>query len=650
MQELVPVTLQEGALTTQYAKDPVEKLGLLKMDFLGLKNLTVIFDAEQHVRKNHNADFSIEEIPFDDTATFELLNQGNTVGVFQLESSGMRGLCRQIGLSRFEEIIAMIALYRPGPMQFIQQFVESKKDPSRIQLPHPLLEEVVRETYGILIYQEQVMESARIIAGYTLAGADQLRRAMGKKKKDEMEKQRATFIEGAARTNNINAKTAEEIFSILEKFAEYGFNKSHSTAYAVISYRTAYLKANYPIEFMAALLSAEMGDSTKVAGFIDECLAMRIPVLGPDVNESGVDFTPVVGSKPGIRFGLGAIKGVGESATGAVVAERESGGRFRSFADFVERMDHRVVGRRVIECLIRTGAFDTLGEDRGFLLANADTLIASAVERKKDKELGQGSLFDLLEAQDEGKPPAAVNLRETPPLGMQEVLDAEKELLGLYLSGHPLDRYGSLADALTTLHQNDLANVEGRTTFRICGVLSGVEKRFARKDNRPWVKFNIETRTANFPMVAFADTYERIADAIVDRSVVAVEGTFSVRNGETSMRVGTVSPLDSALTRAIRRITWVFRPDASSLSFLQRALEIFLNSSGSCEVCLAPQVGQRLALRTALPRSLAWRPNPEQFASLSKDPAVVGCHIVTREPEVQEVEMRWQRSDYSGDE
>jgi DNA polymerase-3 subunit alpha len=305
---LVPVTIQENDLTTQYPKGPVEDLGLLKMDFLGLKTLTVIFDSEQNVRSTKDLpDFDIEKIPLDDSKTFDLLNSGQTIGVFQLESGGMQTLCRQIALSSFEEIIALIALYRPGPMQFIPQFIEGKRDPRTIKVPHPLLEELVTETYGVLVYQEQVMQAAQIIAGYTLGEADILRRAMGKKKPEVMAQQKDIFVAGAKRKNNLNKTDALEIFGILEKFAAYGFNKSHSAAYAMLSYRTAYLKANYPVEFMAGLLSSDLGNADKVAHFVEECSAMHIPVLGPDVNESRENFTPVYSTKhPGWLYPLRA--------------------------------------------------------------------------------------------------------------------------------------------------------------------------------------------------------------------------------------------------------------------------------------------------------------------------------------------------------
>jgi DNA polymerase-3 subunit alpha len=327
LKELVPLTTQDGVLTTQFPKDPVEDLGLLKMDFLGLKTLTVIAAAEQHIRQKEGYDnFRVSDVSLEDEKTFGLLNDAQTIGVFQLESDGMRRLCRQMTITNVDEIIALIALYRPGPMDWIPDYIKGKEDPSTIKFPHPLLEQVCEETYGVMVYQEQVMEAARRVAGYSLGGADILRRAMGKKKPEEMAKQREIFVKGAKDTNDIPEKKANEIFSILEKFAGYGFNKSHSAAYGIISYQTGYLKANFPVHFMAGVLSCELGNSDKLSHFIGECSEMGIMVLGPDVNESGENFTPVESfdDKPdSIRFGLAAVKGVGDGPSAVIVNERK---------------------------------------------------------------------------------------------------------------------------------------------------------------------------------------------------------------------------------------------------------------------------------------------------------------------------------------
>ncbi|HNC24435.1 MAG TPA: DNA polymerase III subunit alpha, partial [Opitutaceae bacterium] len=376
LEEFVPLTLQEGDVTVQYDMNAVSKLGLLKMDFLGLKTLTVIADAIDNIRRTTDPRFDLELVGFDDPRTYALLNTGRTTGVFQLESPGMQALCRQISLASIDEIVALIALYRPGPMEWIPDYVRGKKDPSTVTFPHRLLEDVCRETYGVMVYQEQVMEAAKIIAGYTLGGADMLRRAMGKKDPVAMAQERDKFVAGAKRVNNIDEKTANSIFDILNKFAGYGFNKSHSAAYAVLSYQTGYLKANYPVEFMAAMLSSELGNAEKVSHFIAECEAMGLSVLGPDINESRENFTPVVSrgaeaskgqGKASIRFGLAGIKGVGEQAAQRIIEERTKNGPFRDFEEFVSRVDARALNKRVLEHLVKTGAFDFSGASRKVL-------------------------------------------------------------------------------------------------------------------------------------------------------------------------------------------------------------------------------------------------------------------------------------------
>jgi DNA polymerase-3 subunit alpha len=386
LEEFVPLTVQEGDVTVQFEMKAVEKVGLLKVDFLGLKTLTVIDDAVAHVRRTADPDFQIDAIPLDDPATFALLNSGRTVGVFQLESAGMQNACRHVGVDTIDDINAISALYRPGPMQFIPDYARGKKDPKTMSFPHPLLEPILRETFGVIVYQEQVMECARVIAGYTLGGADMLRRAMGKKDAEAMARERVKFVEGANLTNGIPERQANEIFDLLNKFASYGFNKSHSAAYALVAYQTAFLKANYPVQFMAALLGSELGNAEKVAHFIDEAQTMGIEVLGPDLNESRESFTPVVGggAREGkIRFGFAGIKGVGEAAATKIVAERDARGPFRGLSDFLLRVDSRAINKRVLECLVLTGAFDSTGQPREESFAVIDAALAALGELQR---------------------------------------------------------------------------------------------------------------------------------------------------------------------------------------------------------------------------------------------------------------------------
>ncbi len=657
--ELIPVTLQEGVLTTQYPKDPVEKLGLLKMDFLGLKTLTVIADAQDNVRRTRQQPtFDVDRLPFEDAKTFQLLNEARTVGVFQLESGGMQNLCRQFSISNIDEIIALIALYRPGPMEFIPEYVAGKKNPAAIKYPHPLLEEVCRETYGILVYQEQVMEAARRIAGYSLGGADILRRAMGKKDTAEMAKQKAVFVAGAAKTNQLSQKQAEEIFALLEKFAQYGFNKSHSAAYAILSYRTAYLKANYPVEFMAAVLSNELGDADKVAHFIAEAANLGIAVLGPDVNQSRENFTPLPDlaatgqAAPGsIRFGLGAIKGVGDAASKKILEERDAHGPFVDFADFIRRVDGRAVNKRVLECLIRTGAFDYTKADRQHLIDSLDTFMGDAASHQKDRAAGQGSLFDTMgaSADSSGNGHAttshSVEINITGPMmTLADRLKYERELLGFYISGHPLNALAGLDDFLDTINEATLPTTKDRTPFRLCGVVTGVVKRISKRDNRPWASFTLATRRGNFPVNAFSETYDKYQALLVDGTVVLAHGDVrhdDFRN-ENRLQANELAAVAERVPGLLKSVQWVLRPEAAAEEFLRVLTAQVRDHPGSTSAIIAFQQEDGRVLEFELPNSSKLRLDLPVYQTLRKHPAVSG--VVIEATPIPVAEPRWPRN------
>jgi len=383
---------EDGTLVTQYAMNPVGELGLLKMDFLGLKTLTVIRNTCEMIKAVRGIDVPIDHLPLDDAKTYDLLNKANTLGIFQLESGGMRDLCRKFQISSVEHITALIALYRPGPMELIPEFIKRRHGEVRIEYEHPLLEPICRETYGIMVYQEQVMQAAQVLAGYTLGAADLLRRAMGKKKVEEMQKQRDSFVKGCAKTNNIPAAKANAIFDLLEKFAGYGFNKSHAAAYAIVAYQTAWLKANYPVEFLSAMMTNDMSDTKKLGEFINEARVMGIEVLPPDVNESRVVFAPARDGQV-IRFGLAAIKGMGEIAVESILGARKQGGEFTALSDMCERVDIRTVNRKALEALIKSGACDAFKETRATLFAQIDRSLARAAGIIQDRQRGQSSMF-----------------------------------------------------------------------------------------------------------------------------------------------------------------------------------------------------------------------------------------------------------------
>ncbi|HUD82615.1 MAG TPA: DNA polymerase III subunit alpha, partial [Candidatus Saccharimonadales bacterium] len=457
---LLPLKQDEnGTLVTQYAMNPVGDLGLLKMDFLGLKTLTVIRNTCEMVRQTHQIEIPIDNLPLDDKKTYDLLNRAETLGVFQLESGGMRDLCKKFQISSVEHITALVALYRPGPMDLIPDFIKRRHGEIEIKYEHPLLEPISRETYGILIYQEQVMQATQLLAGYTLGGADLLRRAMGKKKVEEMQKQRDTFVKGCAATNKIPAAKANQIFDLLEKFAGYGFNKSHAAAYAIVAYQTAYLKANYPVEFFCAMMTSDMSATEKLAEYIAEAREFEIEVLGPDVNESGVFFAPAREGKA-IRFGLAAIKGVGEAAVEAILQARNGHGKFKTLAELCEQVDGRSLGRKTLEALIKTGACDCFGQTQATLFAQIERTLARAASILSDKQKGQSSLFGALEEKAPPMPEAISNLPEWP---QHELLTHEKELLGFYVTGHPLTPFAPILEKYTLANTAKLAELPNRS-------------------------------------------------------------------------------------------------------------------------------------------------------------------------------------------
>src|SRR5688572_24070770 len=436
------VPLYKGAndeIVTQYSMGDVEKIGLVKFDFLGLKTLTMIKRAEDLINTRHpgNPPLIMEQVPFDDSKTFALLSSGKTIGLFQLESSGMRDLLTGFKPDRFEDIIAIIALYRPGPMDLIPDFIKRKQGKIPIVYEVPELEPILKDTYGVIVYQEQVMAIANRVAGFSLGQADILRRAMGKKKPEEMEKLRVKFLDGA-RQNKIADRKAEKLYELIQKFAGYGFNKSHAAAYAVVCYQTGYLKAHYPTEFMAALMTSDMGNQDKIVGYFTECRDLGIKVLGPDVNESQKNFAVVEGA---IRFGLAAIKNVGEGAVDSVLAIRAAGGRFTSFFEFCRRVDLHKVNKRMLEGLIKAGAFDSFGARRAQLAAVLDQAVEEGAAAQRERELGQTNIFgDELSGVNSAEHSAVPSLPNIPEWDQSERLKHERELTGVYITAHPLAR------------------------------------------------------------------------------------------------------------------------------------------------------------------------------------------------------------------
>jgi DNA polymerase-3 subunit alpha len=647
LEEFVPLTLQEGDVTVQYDMNAVSKLGLLKMDFLGLKTLTVIADAVDNIHRTADPKFDLEAVGFDDPKTYALLNTGRTTGVFQLESTGMQALCRQISLSSIDEIVALIALYRPGPMEWIPDYVRGKKDPSTVKFPHKLLEEVCRETYGVMVYQEQVMEAAKIVAGYTLGGADMLRRAMGKKDPVAMASERDKFVEGAKRVNGIDEKTANSIFDILNKFAGYGFNKSHSAAYAVLSYQTGYLKANYPVQFMAAMLSSELGNSEKVSHFVAECESMGLQVLGPDVNESRENFTPV-GAK--IRFGLAGIKGVGEQAAVKIIEERDQAGPFHDFADFISRVDARALNKRVLEHLVKTGAFDFSGAPRKPLFDGIDAAMSTVAATARDKAAGQNTFLDMLAEEAPEKNRAAA---DAPRVVTQhgtagdftsaERLQFEKELLGFYVSGHPMNVYAGLAEAINTFTEDELLRLGDRTEFRLCGIASNITKKLSKKDNRPWAAFTLSSKRASLQLNMFADAYAAYAQNLLTDTPVLVQGNIIGGNDGTRINIKECYPLDYFVTGIVRKVTWLLHPAHPELpAFFRRLRDTINQQSGDTRTEFAFVFPDRAAPVAEASGALGWKLTAAAFQELRAHPAVAGVQLETKRLELKQ-DRRWAK-------
>jgi DNA polymerase-3 subunit alpha len=511
---------------TQFDMAAIQKIGLLKMDFLGLRTLTVIDDTLKNIAQSRGAILDIEKIPMDDPTTFELLQRGDTIGVFQLESSGMRSLIRDLKPSCFEDLIALLALYRPGPLGsgMVQDFVNRKHGKARISYPHPDLEPILKETYGIIVYQEQVMKLAVEMAGYSMAEADTLRGAIAKSKRQVVEEQRHKFIAGAV-AKGYNQKLAEEIFDLIENFGSYGFNKSHSAAYAFISYITAYLKANYPVEFMAALLSSISDNKDKVRLFTGECRRMGIDVLPPDINESNREFTPV---KKGLRFGLSAIRNLGENAIEAIIQERKEGGPFISLLDFCDRVDVSILNKKALESLIKSGAFDSFGLTRNHMLKIYDCVAEMALERRRLREEGQFSLFEEDET-------AALDLGEMlEELPREQLLSYEKEMLGLYVTDHPLMQVRQALKRLAECDIERLTEFKDGTVKWVGGIISKVRKGLTRKGDL-MARIVLEDLTGEVEVTIFPSIYMQFKEIISEDRVICVKGRIELQEDQARM-------------------------------------------------------------------------------------------------------------------
>ncbi len=561
LSDYIPLTRgNDGGIVSQYSMQPLGDLGMLKMDFLGLKTLTVITDAVALIRQKQ-PDFDIDAIPLDDAKVFELLNRAEVIGLFQLDG-GMASWCKQFDFKSIDDIIALNALYRPGPMDLIPDYVKRKKGQTKIKYAHPLLADVCADTFGLMIYQEQVMAAARVLAGYTLGGADLLRRAMGKKDKEKMAKEREKFIAGCATLNKIEAKKANEIFDLLEKFAGYGFNKSHSVAYGWISYQTAFLKANWPVEFMAAVLSNEVANTDKISIFVGECQRMGIRILPPDLNRSSLKFVPEEGEGMAIRYGLAAVKNVGEGAMQAAIDERARSGTFSSLEDFCARIDPRKINKKVLESLVKCGAFDFTGIERAALFAEIDNAIASASASHRDRAAGQTSLFGT--ASESAPTPRRFSMPAVHAWTTAEKLVFEKELLGFYVTGHPLDPYRSVLESGKYHPVGRLIELEDKATARIAGSLNTVDKKFTKKEGKPFAILVLEDMTGTVEVMVWNETFTKVAAHLEQGRVVALTGRLDKREEAVRIVAAEITPIKAAAVQDESPVMLSFRRGETS--------------------------------------------------------------------------------------
>ena len=540
LKSLVPLyRTNRDEVVTEYDMNGLEKLSLLKMDFLGLTTLTIIDDALKLIERHRGVKLVLEDLPLDDPASYDIFSKGFTSGVFQFESSGMRDILRRYQPTRIEDLTALNALYRPGPLQggMVDDFIDRKHGRKAIAYDLPELKPILEETYGVILYQEQVMQISNVVAGYSLGEADILRRAMGKKKAEEMAAQRDRFLKGS-QAKNFPQKKAEKIFDLMEQFAGYGFNKSHSAAYAYLAYVTAYLKAHYPLDFMAALLTSETGNTAKVVKYINECRDMGITVLAPNVNSSDWNFTP---DGEAIRFGLGAIKNVGQSAVEAIGVARKEVGRFHSIYQFCEKVDLSAVNKRMIESLIKAGAMDDLEGARSQLFAAVDSAIECGQSAWKDRLSGQVGLFGgEFAAEEHPEKP----LPKVPDWLPKDKLTYEKELLGFYVTGHPLDQYRDKVKELATHDSGSLEGLSKGAEVALCGVLTTIQRR-RNREGKPWASMQLEDLSGSVEALVFTTQYERLNAMLAEDRAVLVRGLALPEEGAApKVSVQDIVPLD----------------------------------------------------------------------------------------------------------
>ena len=612
----VPLTRgNEGEVVAQYDMGAITDVGLLKMDFLGLKNMTVIQEAQEHIQK-FEPSFKINDVSLEDQPTYDLLDRGETMGVFQMESGGMTETCKKYRVRKIEDIIDLLALYRPGAMQYIDEMIEVKEGRKAVKYEHPLMEEISGATYGVMIYQEQVQNAAKLLAGYTLGGADVLRRAMGKKKPSEMAKQREIFIKGAKEHNDIDAGLANQIFDKIAGFAGYGFNKSHSACYGMISYWTAFLKANFPVEFMSALLSNEINNTDKIGILVSECYRMGIEIMPPDLNKSQQRFSPekMANGEKSIRYGLAAIKNVGEAAMAMLINDRQENGLFESLDDMANRLDTKVINKRILENLIKAGSLDWTGETRAGMTLRLETVLQAASTAQKDRASGQGALFGFDDISS-APAPSENKIEQIDEWSKEDRLVHEKELLGFYVTGHPLDKFRGVidGDGYTPFGMiPELDTSDKRKKYKFGGMISHVEHK-TTKAGKPFGVLHVEDFTGDTEALLWAESYIPARDAgiLEPGTVIRFKSGVQVDDRTETVKLSFCSEVKEVKTtskklKGVELNLSVLRHSPTDLSQIKTILqrhpgntEVFIRFNGSKGRSALVSVGAQYQVRNS---------------------------------------------------
>ena len=637
----------EIGMVTQYAMEQVEEAGLVKFDFLGLKTLTVIDTAARLVNAQRDDDeerFEIDKIPLDDEEMYELISSGETTGVFQLESEGFQRLLQRLKPSEFEDVIASVALYRPGPLGsgMVDDYIDRKHGRKRVEYPHERLAEILEPTYGVMVYQEQVMQTAQIMAGYSLGEADLLRRAMGKKKKKVMKKQRQIFIDGAV-DQGVDESDAEEIFDLMAQFASYGFNKSHSAAYALLTCQTAYLKANYPVEFMAALMTCDRDNRDKIVRFINEAKEMGIEVLPPDVNESELNFSVSNGK---IRFGLAAIKGVGAGVIRSIIDARQEGGPFEGLYDFCERVDLDQLKKSTVEALVQCGAFDSIGpveasnyigdigESRAKMAAAVEQAVERGAQQQHDEEVGQSSLFGMM-SEDVKEEVLEVSFPDVDPWDDRKLLEFERELLGFYVTGHPLDRFERDIELYNVTTMEDIAdgrNLSDHDEVAVAGVITEMSEQAYKSGDGRMAFVTLEDKTGRVQILVFNNAFEPYEDVLKSGDPLLIRGNIKVEGDRDAtrrkIRANEVERLIDARKEKVGRLQIELDVGEVTDGELENLRSLFASHPGTCRTSIAFSIATDEGHGRAvldLPDGFAVEPSNELLMSIDR---LFGRHVV----------------------